>query len=69
MARASASAFEMGIDDITPDEFAAHLIDAEYDDRHERRFKRLSKAAKFRYRASMEEIDFNLDKNLSKIVY
>lgn len=69
MARAAASAFEMGIDDIAPDEFAAHLIDAEYDDRHERRFKRLSKAAKFRYRASMEEIDFNLDRNLSKNMF
>ena len=66
MARATASAFEMGIDDITPDEFLAHLIDAEYDDRHERRFKRLSKAARFRYRASMEEIDFNLERNLPK---
>jgi len=59
----------MGVDDITPDEFAAHLVDAEYDNRHKRRFKRLSKATKFRYRASMEEIDFNLDRNLSKNMF
>jgi len=69
MARAMASAMDMGIKDITPDEFVAHLIDAEWDDRHERRFTRLSKAAKFRYRASLEEIDFNIDRNLSKNMF
>lgn len=69
MARAMASAMDMGIKDITPDELVAHLIDAEWDDRHERRFLRLSKAAKFRYRASLEEIDFNIDRNLSKNMF
>ena len=69
MARAMASAMDMGIKDITPDEFVAHLIDAEWDDRHERRFTRLSKAAKFRYRASLEEIDFNIDRNISKNMF
>jgi len=66
MARAMESAVEMGIDGVTADEFVAHLIDAEYDDRHERRFKRLSRAAKFRYKASMEEIDFSPGRNLPK---
>ncbi len=66
MARAMESAVEMGIDGVTADEFVAHLVDAEYDDRHERRFKRLSRAAKFRYRASMEEIDFSPERNLPK---
>ena len=66
MARAMASAVDMGIKDLTPDEFLAHLVDAEWDDRHERRFARLSKAAKFRYRASFEEIDFNPERNPSK---
>ncbi len=69
MARAMASAVEMGIDGVTPDEFLAHLVDAEYDDRHERRFKRLFKAARFRYKASMEEIDFTQDRNLSKNLF
>jgi len=69
MARAMASAMDMGIKDITPDELVAHLIDAEWDDRHERRFLRLSKAAKFRYRASLEEIDFNIDRNLPKNMF
>lgn len=44
MARAMASAMDMGIKDITPDEFMAHLVDAEWDDRHNRRFARLTKA-------------------------
>ncbi len=69
MARATASAVDMGIKDITPDEFLAHLIDAEWDDRHERKFARLSKAAKFRYRASLEEIDFTLERNLPKNMF
>jgi len=69
MARAMASAMDMGIKDITPDELVAHLIDAEWDDRHNRRFARLAKAAKFRYTASFEEIDFNLNRNLSKNMF
>lgn len=69
MARAMASAMDMGIKDITPDEFIAHLIDAEWDDRHNRRFARLIKAARFRYTASFEEIDFNIDRNLSKNMF
>jgi DNA replication protein DnaC len=66
MARAMESAVEMGIDGVTADEFVAHLVDAEYDDRHERRFKRLFRAAKFRYKASMEEIDFSPERKLPK---
>ena len=66
MARAMESAVEMGIDGVTADEFVAHLVDAEHDDRHERRFKRLSRAAKFRYKASMEEIDFSPERKLPK---
>jgi len=69
MARAMASAMDMGIKDITPDEFTAHLVDAEWDDRHNRRFARLIKAARFRYTASFEEIDFNLKRDLSKNMF
>jgi len=54
--------------DFTPDEFLAHLIDAEWDDRRNRRLERLVKRAKFRYQASIEQVDFthkrNLDKNM-----
>ena len=69
MARAMSSAVDMGLADITPDEFVAHLVDAEYDDRHNRRLERLVKNAKFRYKASFEEIDFSVERNLSKNMF
>ena len=69
MARAMTSSLDMGIKDITPDEFTAHLVDAEWDDRHNRRLARLIKGAKFRYTASLEELDFNLARNLSKNMF
>ncbi|MFO7882819.1 MAG: IS21-like element helper ATPase IstB [Kosmotogaceae bacterium] len=53
---------------FTPDELIAHLIDAEWEDRYNRRLKRLLKTANFRYKASIEQVTFteprNLDKNL-----
>jgi len=69
MARAMTSSLDLGIKDITPDEFTAHLIDAEWDDRHNRRLNRLIKGAKFRYTASLEELDFNLARNLSRSMF
>jgi len=59
----------MWFKDITPDEFVDHLVDAEYDDRHNRRLERLIKNAKFRHSASFEEIDFNIERNLSKNMF
>ena len=50
----------------TADELLAHLVDAECDDRHERRLKRLLKAARFRYPAAIEEVDFALRRNLDQ---
>ena len=50
----------------TADELLAHLVDAEWDDRHERRLKRLLKAARFRYPAAIEEVDFALRRNLDQ---
>ena len=38
----------------------------EWDDRHERRLKRLLKAARFRYPAAIEEVDFALRRNLDR---
>lgn len=53
---------------FTPDELIAHLVDAEWDERYNRKLSRLIKAANFRYNVSFENIDFihtrNLDKNL-----
>jgi hypothetical protein len=45
MARAAASALDMGLADITPDEFLSHLVDDQYDDRYNRRLARLIKNA------------------------
>ncbi|MFC2131937.1 IS21-like element helper ATPase IstB [Bacteroidota bacterium] len=51
---------------MTSDELIAMLIDAEYNDRQNRRLERLLKAARFRYRATVEEIDFSHKRNLNK---
>lgn len=67
MLRAFNQSLEAGMmDKFTTDELLGHLIDAEWDDRHNRRLQRLIKAAKFRYQASLEEIDFKLDRGLDK---
>ncbi|WP_460058356.1 ATP-binding protein, partial [Spirochaeta dissipatitropha] len=51
---------------ITTDEAITYLIDAEWDEKHNRRLERLSKAARFRYTAAIEDINFALDRNLDK---
>jgi len=67
MARAFKAAVETGIGkEMTTDELVAHLIDTEWDDRHNRVISRLIKEARFRYQASMEQIDFQLPRNLDK---
>ncbi len=53
---------------FSADELIAHLIDAEWEERYNRKLARLLKAANFRYKATFEQIDFSqprkLDKNL-----
>ena len=67
MVRAFRSTMDTGTkNQFTPDELLSHLVDAEWDERHNRRLKRLLKAARFRYQAGVEEIDFNLNRNLNK---
>ncbi|MEQ9286567.1 MAG: IS21-like element helper ATPase IstB [Cyclobacteriaceae bacterium] len=51
---------------LTQDEFLAYLIDAEWQDRYNRRIQRLTAQAKFRYKAFFNEIDFNSPRNLNK---
>ena len=52
----------------TADEMAGYLVDAEYDDRYNRKLSSLLKNGHFRYQAGMEGLDFggsrSLDKNL-----
>ena len=54
--------------DYTLDQFISMLIDAEWDERHNRRVARSIKNAKFHYQSSIESINFddsrNLDRNL-----
>ena len=52
--------------EFTTDEVIAHLVQAEWDDRYNRRLQRLITNARFRYRASFEEIDFTVKRNLDK---
>lgn len=52
--------------ELTSDELVSFLIDSEWDEKHNRRLNRLTKAARFRYRAALEDIDYTLDRNLDK---
>ena len=51
---------------FTPDELIAHLIDAEWEDRYNRKLARSLKIANFRYKASIEQITFTQQRNLDK---
>lgn len=66
MARSFQTTSEMGFTKITPDELVAMLIDAESDERSNKKLARLLKTAKLRYMASMEHIDFQFKRNLDK---
>ena len=67
MARAFSLTLESGKNEkFTPDEMITHLIEAEWDDRYNRKLDRTVHAARFRYKASIEQISFDndrLDKN------
>ena len=52
--------------ELTTDELIAHLVQAEWDDRYNRKLQRLIKNARFRYRASIEEVNFTVRRNLDK---
>ncbi|MFP5439564.1 MAG: ATP-binding protein [Bacteroidia bacterium] len=51
---------------LTPDQFIAFLIASEWDDRRNRNIERAIKAAGFRYKASLEEVDYAIDRGLDK---
>jgi DNA replication protein DnaC len=50
----------------TPDQFLAELVEAEYEDRVNRRINRLIDAAKFRYKGSIEDINFHRDRSIDR---
>ncbi|MEO6168960.1 MAG: IS21-like element helper ATPase IstB [Chitinophagales bacterium] len=67
MLRAFETSLESGrLTNLTSDEMVAHLIDEEWDDRSNRKIQRSMKNAKFRYKASVEQMDFNTRRNMDK---
>lgn len=52
--------------EFTADELLAWLIEAEYNDRQTRKMNRLIKAARFRYMATIEQINYASHRNLNK---
>jgi DNA replication protein DnaC len=67
MHNAFKTAIETGkTDHCTLDEFIAQLIEAEWDDRYNRKITRNIKFARFRYKAQMEKITYNHQRNLDQ---
>ena len=66
MKRAFLQSMEASSTNYTPDEMIAYLINAEWDDRHNRKIERLTKAARFRYMANIEELLFDPNRNLDQ---
>ena len=66
MKRAFTSTMQTTSIAYTPDEMVAYLIDAEYDDRYNRKIERLTKAAKFKYKAGIEQIIYSETRNIDK---
>jgi len=67
MAKAFQLTLESGKNEkFTPDEMITHLIDSEWDERYNRKLDRTLQSARFRYKASIEELSFEnkrIDKN------
>ena len=69
MANALKAAIESGMIAHTgPTEFAAHLVQSEWDDKHVRRTQRLTRSARFRSEAILSEIDWKINRGLDKAV-
>ncbi|WP_108721099.1 MULTISPECIES: ATP-binding protein [Elizabethkingia] len=51
---------------LTADQFISLLIACEWDDRRNRSIERTIRGAGFRYKASVEQIDYSIDRGLDK---
>ena len=51
---------------MTADETVSLLIDSEWDDRNNRRIERQLRNARFRYKANLEQLHFDIDRSLDK---
>lgn len=67
MSRSFRSTFESeDSNQYTNDEFIAMLVDAECDERENRKLDRSIQSAKFRYKASVEQVDYNNDRGINR---
>lgn len=67
MVRAFQTSLESGnADKWTADELLSMLIDSEWDERYNRKLDRNLKNAKFRYKAAVEQINFDTPRDLNK---
>ena len=67
MAQAFRTSLESGkTSTCTADELLSILVDSEWDDRYNRKLKRTLKNARFRYKASVEQINFDAQRELNK---
>src|SRR4051812_25949411 len=67
MVRAFSTSLQSGnADKHTADELLSMLIDSEWDERYNRKLNRNVKNARFRYKAAVEQINFDAQRNLNK---
>lgn len=67
MVRAFRTSLESGnADKCTGDELVSMLIDSEWDERYNRKLNRGVKNARFRYKAAVEQINFDTSRELNK---
>jgi len=53
-------------EEMTADEMTALLVDNEWDDRHNRNIDRSMKNARFRYKATIEQVDYSPERGVDK---
>jgi len=67
MARAFRTSLEDGrLASMTGDELVSMLVESEWDDRNNRRIERHQRNARFRYKANLEQLHFDISRNLDK---
>lgn len=66
MHRTFTTSLEQPAEQLTSDEVVAMLIDSEWDDRHNRAIERSLRNAHFRYKATIEELDYSAERGLDK---
>lgn len=67
MARAFRNTMEKGgINNFTADEMVQHLVESEWDERYNRKLLRSLQVARFRYKASIEQLRYDVERSLDK---